>query len=477
MSKGNELIDNTSHDSKDKDKKYLNTAVGLSAAESARVSTQQAKAVFSKPDTYTGNRKLYDSGTAKKNVKRQSFSNGGQAKDPYTGKDLVLTKAEAKAMYGNNCQEYLAEGDHIVPIKKVFDKRKNDPWINNEDINSAVNNSDNMETVSRKYNNAKRDRSNPELVNDKDYMDKTGLELTEDSKKKAIETHKNAEKSINKRLNKSKLKNITKTGHKAGVVSAKNSGVTALTMSGIMNITAVINGEKTAEEAIGDTIIDGGKAAATGYIMGGGLTVVSHSLSNSSSKFVSALTQSSVPGKVITAVMLTGDTLKRYGNGEINTQECILELGEKGLNFATTGYSMAVGQALIPIPIVGAAIGALVGSTLTSQLYNQMVNSLQTKQLEHQERMRIIAECETLAKEAREFRLELESYLESYFKDYRDCFDTALSEIKTSLQSGDVDGVILSSNQITKKLGGNIHYETVDEFIDFLDDDLVVDIL
>ena len=477
MSKKNELISTTSHDSKEKDRKDLNPAVGLSATESARISTQQAKVVFSKPDTYTGNRKIYDSGIAKKNVKKQSFSNGGQVKDRYTGKTLELTKAKAKAKYGDNWQEHLAEGDHIVPIKKVFDKKKNDPWTTNEDIKSAVNSKDNMETISRKFNNAKRDRSNDEFVLNEPYMDKTGIKLTEESKRKAIEANKNAEKAINNSLNKSKLKNIANTGHKAGVASAKNSGVTALTMSGIMNITAVIKGEKTAEEAISDTVIDGGKAAATGYIMGGGLTVVSHSLSNTSSKFVSALTQSSIPGKVITAVVLTGDTLKRYGNGEISTQECIMEIGEKGLNFAATGYSMAVGQALIPIPIVGAAIGALVGSTLTSQLYNQMVNSLQTKQLEHQERMRIIAECETLAKEAREFRLELESYLESYFKDYRDCFDSALSEIKISLQEGDVNGIISGANQITKKLGGNIHYETVDEFSDFLDNDLIIDIL
>lgn len=477
MSKGNELIDNTSQDSKEKNKKNLKIAVGLSATESARISTQQAKSVFSKPDTYTGNRKLYDSGIAKKSVKKQSFSNSGQPKDPYTGKDLVLTKSEAKANYRNKWQEHLAEGDHIVPIKKVFDKSKNNPWITNEDIKSAVNNNDNMETVSRKYNNVKRDRSNTELVNNKEYMYEKDLKLIEDGEKKAIEAHKNAEKSINKNLNKSKLNNIAKTGHKAGVASAKSSGVTALTISGIMNITAVINGEKTAEEAIGDTVIDAGKAAASGYIMGGGLTVVSNSLSNSSSKFIRALTQSNVPGKVITGVILTADTLKRYGNGEINTQECILELGEKGLNFAATGYSMAVGQALIPIPIVGAAIGALVGSTLTSQLYNQTIATLKNKELEHQERLRIIAECEILEKQAREFRLKLESYLESYFKDYRDCFDSALSEIKTSLQAGDIDGIILGSNQITKKLGGNIHYETVDEFIDFLDDDLAVDIL
>lgn len=87
-----------------------------------------------------------------------------------------------------------------------------------------------------------------------------------------------------------------------------------------------------------------------------------------------------MPAKIITAVVVTGDTIARFGRGEITTQECIIELGERGLNFATTGYSMAVGQAVIPIPIVGAAVGALVGSILTSSLYNQLINTLQTKE-------------------------------------------------------------------------------------------------
>ena len=242
-------------------------------------------------------------------------------------------------------------------------------------------------------------------------------------------------------------------------------------MSGILNITAVIKGEKSAEDAIADTVVDTGKAAATGYAMGGGLTTISHSLSGSSSKFLRALSESNVPGKVITAVIVTGDTLKRYGNGEITTQECLIELGGKGLNFATTGYSMAVGQALIPIPVVGAAVGALVGSMLTSNYYNQLITTLQTKELEHQERLRIIAECERAAQEARAFREELEKYLQSYFREYQDCFDDALATIHTSFQMGDADGVIAGANQITRKLGGNVRYNNMSEFKNYLLDD------
>lgn len=238
-----------------------------------------------------------------------------------------------------------------------------------------------------------------------------------------------------------------------------------------MNITAVINGEKSAEDAIADTVVDSGKAAATGYIMGGGLTTISHMLSDSSSEFLRALSESNVPGKIITAVMVTGDTLKRYGNGEITTQECLIELGEKGLNFATTGYSMAVGQAIIPIPVIGAAVGALVGSVITSNYYNQLVSTLRKKDLEHQERLQIIAECKKVSDESRAYRAKLESYLESYFREYQNCFDEALSTIHTAFEIGDADGVIAGANQITRKLGGKVCYDNMSEFKNFLFDD------
>ena len=234
-----------------------------------------------------------------------------------------------------------------------------------------------------------------------------------------------------------------------------------------------IKGEKNSEEAVIDTIKDGGKAAVSGYAMSGGLTVISHSLSNSSSQFIQGLVKSNIPGKVITAVVVTGDTLKKWGDGEITTQECLIQLGDKGLNMATMTYSMAVGQTLIPIPIVGSAVGALVGSMLTSGLYNNLINELQTKQMEHEERMRIIAECHAAAEQTKKFRQELEIYLESYFQEYRECFDSALSSMRFAYKSGDADGIIASANQITRKLDGQVYFETVSEFKQFLDEDSI----
>lgn len=454
-------------DRKKEDIEILGT--GFSIINSVENSKQELKQIYSKPETYTGNRKLFDSDFVKKDIKLKAFSEKTIVVDPYTGKELTLTIKEAKLKYGNNWAEYLAEADHKTPLKKIVEAHKNDSFIKTVDIKEIANSENNMEVISRKLNNAKRDRTNEELMLDEGYLQEKGLNFSEEIKEKYIASGKKSEKLINSALKKRSLRNMFSSGHKAGMDGAKNAGMTTLVISGTQNLIQCIKGEKDSKAALKDFTRNTGEAAALGYITSGSLTVVSHSLSSSSSKFLRALANSNVPGKVITAVVLTGDTLRRYTNGEITTEECVLELGEKGLNVVTTGYSMAVGQAIIPIPIVGAAIGAIVGSTITSKYYTELITTLKEKKLEHQERQRIIKESQLIAQEAKMYREELERYLEIYFKDYRDCFDDALNQIKLSFQSGNADGIIQGANKITNKLGGKVYYNSVEEFKEFLE--------
>lgn len=458
----------------EKEEKRKNTktsATGISIGDSIEISKADLKFKFEKPQEYSGNRDLFDSGVAKRNIKLDTFSNNETVVDPYTGAELELTKKAAKLKYGENWAKHSAEADHKVPLKNIHSDTKNNPWLTTDNVKDVANSDKNLEVVSRSYNNAKRDRSNEGLVTDDEYLKKTGLELSEEGKRKAIDSGKQAKKDINRELRKTAAKNIVTSAHNSGLHAAKNAGMMGITMSGIYNMTSVINGEKSATEAIKDVGADAGKAAVMGYVSGGGITVLSHSLSSSSSQFLQALGDSNVPAKVITTVALIGKTLRKYGDGEITTQECIIELGEKGLNFATTGYSMVVGQSLIPIPIVGAAVGALVGSTITSKYYNNIVNRLKMKELEHQERLYLIKEAELAAQESKRYREELENYLDTYFREYKNCFDEALSEIQMAFQSGDADSIISGANKITTKLGGRVHYNNVEEFKSFLSSD------
>lgn len=457
----------------EQEKKATNIGTGYAAMETAEAATKQAAKKYAKPDTYSGNRNLYDSPRAKQNAKINAFASGEPVTDPYTGEELCMTIKEAKQLYGEEWKSHVAESDHITPLQKVHEETKDNVWNTVDDIKEAANCEENVKVTSRKYNNGKRNKTNTEYVQNEEYLKEKGVKVTKEGKEKAIEDEKTSKKAIQKNLTKAAGKNALATFNEAGIQGAKNSGITALTITGIMNMVSVVKGEKTVEEALSDVAKAGGLGAVTGYGMSGALTVISHTLSNTSSKFLQGLIQSNVPGKIVTAVMTTGDTLKKWGSGEITTQECLIQLGDKGLNMTTMGMSMAIGQTMIPIPIVGGAVGALVGSVLTSSLYKNAIETLKTKELEHQERLRITEECQKAAEQIKKYREELENYLQSYLQECRECFEDALSTMYVSFETGDADGVIASANDITRKLGGNVQYETVDEYMDFLDSDEV----
>ena len=477
-----EVVVRNNDDEDNESKVTLGTGIAIDA--SVHSSFAQAAAKYTRAEYNPQTRKaIYDDGSAHHAAMDRAFADGKTVRDPYTGAELVKKQRDAKMQFGEEWQNHAAEADHIDPLSQVAKRTSKNPFLTESDVREIGNADDNFQVLSRKLNQTsktagKGGSTQQEWADDATRMDGVADSIengeTIDTVRKRIkDTGKAAEKRNDRRAFQKGVKNAVGTAHEAGKAGATNAGVTAVTMSGIMNLVSVIKGEKSGEDAVTDTIKDGGKAAVTGYAMGGGLTVVSQSLSYSSSEFIQALAKNNVPGKVITAVMVTGDTLKKWGEGEITTQECLIQLGDKGLNMATMGYSMAVGQALIPIPIVGGAVGALVGSMLTSNLYNGLINDLQTKQLEHEERMRIIAECNAAAEQSRRFREELEEYLDAYFQEYRTCFNDALSSMQLAYEMGDADGVIAGANDITRKLGGKVNYETVEEFKSFLDDDSV----
>lgn len=460
--------------------------IGAHASMNASIkdSVKQAGEKYYKPDYNPQTRKqFYDDPTAHKRTIDHAFADGKTVKDPYTGKELFKKQQDAKIKYGENWQDHAAEADHIEPINEFMKKAKKNPFVTTEDCRDVVNDPENMQTIARSENQGskrcgKGGSTQKEWKNDKRRM--KGLEELlepdkniEEVKQKIRDVGKEASKKTQQKLFKRSVENAMGTAHEAGKSGATNAGVTAFTMSGIMNIVSVIRGEKTGEEAVSDTLKTAGKAAVTGYALGGGMTVVSHSLSYSSSEFIQALAKNNVPGQLISAVMITGDTLVKWGNGEITTRECLLQVGEKGINLAVMGEAMAVGQAIIPIPIVGGAVGALVGSILTSNLYNALTRELRIKQMEHEERMRIIEECNAAAEQAKAFRLELEAYCEAYFKEYKSFFDSIMSAMQVSYETGDADGVIAGANDITRKLGGQVYFDSVDEFHTFLDSDEV----
>ena len=452
-------------DSKKKDDKTeLTIAEGLAATQSARVSADMAAVKFAKSETYTGNRTLYDSGPAKRQAKMELFSQPGEVRDPYTGEILTLTKAEAKQRFGAEWQQHLAESDHIHPLEQTYQDHKDNPFLTNDDIREVANSPDNIEVNSRSFNNAKRSRTNEEYISQREYRESRGVKLSAESEREAVSRGKKAQAEIDRELRIRTVKNAASTFHNAGLAGAKQSGLTALTMSGIMNIVAVIKGEKSAGEAISDTLKTGGAGAVTGYLMSGGLATLSQGLSKSSSQIVQSLMKSNVPGQIVTAVMTFGSTLSRYASGEIDTEDFIIEIGDKGSGLAAGSYGFFAGQALIPIPIVGGVIGSMAGYMLSGALYGKLKEAMSGAKLAHEERLRVERECREAIKALEEYRAKIEALISEYLTSHIKTFREAFGVMNEALMIGDADGFISGANMITRKMGGRVQFEDMKEF-------------
>lgn len=169
--------------------------------------------------------------------------------------------------------------------------------------------------------------------------------------------------------------------------------------------------------------------------------------------------------------MLYGETLVKYAKGEMSTQDCLIKIGEVGFNQFTIGQSMIIGQMAIPIPVLGAAIGAFVGSAFSSTIYNGLLAALNIKDIEMERRAQVINQCLQAVDKARKYREELEAYLTEYFRDLRSFFDSAYNQLAYFFEIGDSDGVIQASNLLIERFGGRVHYNSVQEFKEFLASD------
>lgn len=437
-------------------------AAGQAAGASVEQSVKRVAETYRKPDTY--DRKLYDDGAAKRQAKMDVFSKGKPVKDPYSGDELLLRKQEAKLKYGKDWQKHLAEADHVEPIHKVYERHKNDAFTTNEDIRETVNSKENLKAVSRKQNNAKRDKSNEEFYGDEKYLKDKDIHLSKKSREKAIEDGRKSKSHIEQNLQRRQVKNTASEFHQSGIEAAKAGASATAIMSTATNFVAVLRGEKTPSEALKDIAIATGKTAAVSYVTGGMVTVATQVLSRSTSQFAQVLGRAGAPGKVVAAVMATAGTLNRYLSGEISTLECMVELGETATVCAAASYGAMVGQVAIPIPIVGAMLGSMVGGMLGSMAFNVLGRQFQAEKLARERRIRIEKECKEAIHMIEKYRRELNELAAKYLAEHRKVFDEAIGNMDAALQMKDADGFIHAANRITTQLGGKVQFQNKEEF-------------
>lgn len=408
----------------------------------------------------------YRSPSAQQAAKDRAFKNKDVIKDEYVnGNKLVKTQAEAREQYGNDWQKHTAEADHIDPLNSIHQRHKDDIWLKDKDLKDTINRDDNFAMTNKSTNASQGAKNKEDWYKNKDNLDNHNI-----SKQKAnrdIKKGQIAKQETEKIIRQKKINAIASEAHNAGVQGAISASTAVALQSAITNFVDVYKGNKDIAEAVKDISKNTVMAAGYGYVSSGALTIINRTLINSNSPFLKMLGNSNVPAKVITGAMVMGASVIDFAKGKISATECITQIGKNSLEFAVVGESAAIGQTVIPIPVVGAVIGSMVGMTLTGCLLSIAKKSAE-KEARHKERVAIMEQCDHILDELNNYEKELNNYLNEYFGNLKSLFSEALLDMRQAVMSGDNFKVVTATNKMITNLGGTTEYSSLEQFKTFI---------
>lgn len=149
--------------------------------------------------------------------------------------------------------------------------------------------------------------------------------------------------------------------HEAGIESAKIAATVTCAISTVDNVTACLDGEITADEAVVNIAKDTVTAGAVGYGTGFVSSAVASAMESSSNQLISSLGNSNVPAAAVSFGIASYDTVIDYAQGEITTEELAYDLGENAVGVAGSIGGAALAGAAVGSVVPGA--GTVVGAT------------------------------------------------------------------------------------------------------------------
>ncbi len=213
----------------------------------------------------------------------------------------------------------------------------------------------------------------------------------------------------------STAKDMASHSHQAGMNAA---GVGALVSGGVSLVTnvweCVVNG-KDPKKALKHTAIATLKGGAYSYGVAFASSSLGSVMQNSANKIIQSLGKSSAPAMIVGACVANVTIFGRYLSGKIDEVELCKQLGRTNTNLLSGGAMAVAGQALIPIPVVGALIGGFVGAALSEAFFNAL-NSKKVE-LARQRRIEIEKECRESIRLLEMYRNQFKEVFERYFHE------------------------------------------------------------
>ncbi len=268
--------------------------------------------------------------------------------------------------------------------------------------------------------------------------------------------------AIEARLNPklSTAKDVANLSHQAGMNAMQTGALIGGVFSLTTNIYECLANGKDPKKAIKHTAI----ATLKGGVLSYGSAFASSSLGSlmqsSANKIIQSLGKGSIPTMIVGACVTNVTILTRYLSGKIDETELLKQLGKANTTLISGGAMAVAGQALIPIPVVGALIpipvvGALIGGFVGAALSEAFFNALNSKKVElaRQKRIEIEKECRESIRLLEAYQNHFKEVFEQYFHETTKFFNQSFNELERALYAGDADLAIGVNNKIQERLG------------------------
>lgn len=272
----------------------------------------------------------------------------------------------------------------------------------------------------------------------------------------------------------STAKDILKNANQAGLKQAATGAVIGGGISAVKNVVRCLRGETTASESAAAIFKDTGKAAAFSYLIAFSGSVIKGVMQNSSHTYIRGLAKTNLASGLVSATTTVGDSAAKLISGEINIStfaDQIMEcaIGEIGAAMFTAVSVKSIGTAAGAVAKIAAGTaGSTVGYLAAIAIYKEVKKSVDEYMLASEQRKIIEKECEELAEMVCTYRKEMEKDVETYLSEHLSVFNDGFSAMDTAIIDNDSDGFVMANVKIQKLLGYKIQFTSQEEFDDLM---------
>ncbi|MGL2902186.1 hypothetical protein ACQKA0_07485 [Helicobacter pylori] len=261
--------------------------------------------------------------------------------------------------------------------------------------------------------------------------------------------------AIEARLNPnlSTAKDVVSISHQAGMNVAQTGALIGGGVSLITNIYECIANGKDPIKALKHTAIATLKGGALSYGSAFASSSLGDLMQSSANKVIQSLGKGSLPAMFVGACVANATILGRYFSGKIDKTELLKQLGKANATLVSSGAMAVAGQALIPIPVVGALVGGFVGAILSETFFNAFLKAREEAKLARQRRIEIERECHEFIKLLEIYQNQFKEVFERYFHGTLKFFNENFNNLERALYASDADLAIGVNNKIQERLG------------------------